>query len=164
MISITGIDDVALKHGIDLNLPGAIEQRLQSGGAIGRPALVTVVGTFEQDGALIEPFVTDSSFLASFGATRYEVSELTISLPDAASSAGEISRLDEAARNYPGIQVQDRSGYAAQSASRIDPIILVANGLLALTLFIALVGVATTPWPSPSPNAVGRSRCCAPSA
>ncbi|MFT6762012.1 MAG: putative ABC transport system permease protein [Candidatus Aldehydirespiratoraceae bacterium] len=110
--------------------------------AIGQPALFTVVGTFEQDGALIEPFDIDSSFPMSFGATRYEVGALTISLPDAAPPAGAISRLDEAACDYPRIEVQDRYGYAAQSATRIDQIILVDNGLLALTPFIALVGVA----------------------
>jgi putative ABC transport system permease protein len=84
----------------------------------------------QDDWSRLSPMVTD------FG--------VFILVDDGVDLGAMQATLDEIAEDYPTIEVLDQEGYLGDVASTINAVLNVVYGLLALSIVIALIGIANT--------------------
>ena len=83
---------------------------------------------------------------AAFGANfanDYD-SQVFVKKSPTVSTAAALAAVQRVARNYAGAKVLDQSGYKAEQAKSIDQLLSFMYVLLALAVFIALMGIANT--------------------
>lgn len=132
-----GVDvDWATDHGVAL---GDVLTVDLGAGTVSFP----IVTTFERSGALVEPVIVHITTIEPLTLSPKLVG-LTFGGGSASDTAALLATLEEVAARYPGIEVQDQAAFAAASDAQIDQIELIANGLLGITVLIALIGVANT--------------------
>jgi len=67
-----------------------------------------------------------------------------MSLHDGVSLADGRAAVEQAAKPYPTATVQDRNEYTDSVASQINQVLVIVYGMLALSIVIALIGIANT--------------------
>lgn len=88
-------------------------------------------------------FVGTPAYNANF-ATRYDAQVFVKKAPTATTAAalGAVKKL--AARYAPGSTVMDRAAYRAEKVKSINQLLMLVYALLALAIFIALLGIGNT--------------------
>ena len=81
--------------------------------------------------------------LAAAGVLRQDTT-LSILLSPGASPAAVRDRVDEAARSVPIVGVFDKAEFADQFRSRVNQLLFMIYGLLALAIVIAVIGIVNT--------------------
>ena len=107
----------------------------------GQDVQFTVVGTYEEQ--------FDSDYLISLNNyERYiEPSEYSIvfaNYADGFDEANDRAAVDELAANFPSIEVQNAGELVEDAKMQIDQILSLIWGLLAMTVLIAILGIANT--------------------
>ena len=70
--------------------------------------------------------------------------QVIVKQSDDVSEAAALAAVERAAEPYAGVDVLDRAGYKAQQEEPMDQMLSLVYALLALAIFIALLGIANT--------------------
>jgi putative ABC transport system permease protein len=70
--------------------------------------------------------------------------QIIIKQSDDVSAAAALSAVERMARDYPGVTVLDRDGYAAEQGKPLDQMLTLIYALLGLAILIALLGIGNT--------------------
>jgi putative ABC transport system permease protein len=91
-------------------------------------------------------------------------SQLVIKLHDGVTATAGRQAIEAVTGRYANLQLMDVAGYKAQLEQSVNQLLSLLYALLFLSVVIALIGIANTPWPCPSTNGSASSVSCAPSA
>lgn len=102
----------------------------------------TMVATFSERGSMGDYFVGLEAYDANV-TERFDF-QVLMSVADGTSTADARAAVESLAAAYPQGEVQDRDEYTEAQTANLDTILNLIYALLALAVFIALLGIANT--------------------
>jgi putative ABC transport system permease protein len=103
---------------------------------------LAVSGIYDRDD-LAGPYTITKNLYAQTGADQFDFSVFILKAPGVSDEEAE-SAITQVAAPYPNAKVQSRNAYIDAQAAQIDTFVNLVYALLALSVIIAIVGIANT--------------------
>ncbi len=111
--------------------------------ASGRPQQVTIAGIYG-DATFAGNYVMDlDTFTRHYPANALDLFVFA-TVADGVDPEAARPRIEAALADYPQVELETRDEFNETQQAQLDQLLLAVNGLLALALFIALLGIANT--------------------
>jgi putative ABC transport system permease protein len=135
-------DEIAVSKGIADHKGWALGQKIPVRFAETGTQQLTMVATYTEDATIGEYFVGLEAYDANI-ADRFD-SKVLMTVADGANFDEARAAVTAAAADYPQGEVQDRNEYRDAQTKNMDMLLNLIYALLALAVFIALLGIANT--------------------